>query len=176
MKDDMKKVYYTSSQIKSYILNISRQMYQENFKPDYIVALVRGGLPAGVKLSHYLNIPLYTLSTDESSLWMSSDAFGYVDEELRETYKSRWDISLRKKILIIDDINDTGTTFNNIKKDWEESCFPDELTWNTVWHNNVKFASLIENEGSNFNSDFYGHLINKNENPEWCVFPWENWW
>ena len=32
----------------------------------------------------------------------------------------------RKKILIVEDINDSGATLQWIKKDWESGCFPDE--------------------------------------------------
>jgi hypoxanthine phosphoribosyltransferase len=127
-------------------------------------------------LSHYLGIPFYSLDPSESNLWMAEDAFGYVPMEDQETIKSRWDISYKKNILIIDDINDSGNTFKNIVEDWQSGCLPKESAWNTVWHNNVKFAVLIENQASDFDCDFFGHEINKVENPEWCVFPWECWW
>ena len=132
-------------------------------------------MPA-VMLSHYLGIPLHTLDPEESNLWMAEDAFGYVPMEDQEVIKSRWDISYKKNILIIDDINDSGNTFKNIVKDWQSGCLPKESAWNTVWHNNVRFAVLIENQASDFDCDFVGHEINKVENPEWCVFPWESWW
>jgi xanthine phosphoribosyltransferase len=152
-------------------------MYKDNYRPDYIVGLTRGGLVPGVLLSHYLDVPFYALNKDESNLWMAEDAFGYAGQDSQEEYKSRWDISFRKNILIIDDINDTGKTFRNIVEDWRSGCLPkEEQAWNTVWHNNVKFACLIHNDASDFNTDFPGYTINKLENPEWCVFPWEQWW
>ena len=46
-----------------------------------------------------------------------------------------------KNILIVDDINDTGATFNWIKKDWQSGCLPDNEAWNNVWGNNVRFAT-----------------------------------
>ena len=171
-----KQIYYNDEFVKGAILEIVRQIYTANYRPDYIVGLKRGGLVPAVMLSHYLDIPLHTLDPEESNLWMAEEAFGYVPAEDQEVIKSRWDISYKKNILIIDDINDSGNTFKNIVKDWQGGCLPKESAWNTVWHNNVRFAVLIENQASEFDCDFVGHEINKVEKPEWCVFPWESWW
>ena len=170
-------MYYTDEFVKSGVLEIARQMFKQDFRPDYIVGLTRGGLIPGVMLSHYLDLPFYALDPRESNLWMAEDAFGYVPADDQEVIKSRWDISYRKNILIVDDINDRGNTFKNLKEDWRSGCLPKEdAAWNSVWHRNVRFAALIENQASDFDADFVGLEINKVENPEWCVFPWESWW
>jgi len=107
---------------------------------------------------------------------MSSDAFGYVEENERELYKARWDISKRKNILIVDDINDTGATFNWIKEDWRASCLPNESSWDTVWHKNVRFATITDNLSSEFDGevDYSVHEVNKAEEDVWLVYPWES--
>jgi xanthine phosphoribosyltransferase len=172
-----KQMYYTDEFVKGGVLEIARQMFKQDFRPDYIVGLTRGGLIPGVMLSHYLDLPFYALDPRESNLWMAEDAFGYVPADDQEVIKSRWDISYRKNILIVDDINDRGNTFKNLKEDWRSGCLPKEdAAWNSVWHRNVRFAALIENQASDFDADFVGLEINKVENPEWCVFPWESWW
>lgn len=168
----VKEVVYTAEQINGYLLNINKQMVQDNFRPDYIVGIARGGLVPALKLSHYLDIPMYCLSEEESNLWMAEDAFGYVSVDGKGVSVA----TARKNILIIDDINDSGTTLNNLKQDWQSGCMPHNRAWNDIWHRNVKFAVCIDNEASAFNSDYYGTTINKFENPEWCVFPWECWW
>jgi hypoxanthine-guanine phosphoribosyltransferase len=83
-----------------------------------------------------------------------------------------------KNILIVDDINDTGATFNWIMKDWSSGCFPEDPTWDEVWNNNVKFAVLVDNLASQckVKMDFVGKEINKAENDIWVDFPWEDWW
>lgn len=178
----MNKVYYTQDQINSWIHHVIRTMATENWKPDYIVGLTRGGLVPAVMLSQYLSIPMHTLNVSlrdssigpESNLWMAEDAFGY-DSNPETTIKSNAD--LKKKILIVDDINDSGATLNWIKDDWQSSCLPSSVDWEYVWHNNVRFAVLINNEASDFKGpDYVGKIINKMEQDEWCVFPWENWW
>jgi hypoxanthine phosphoribosyltransferase len=109
----------------------------------------------------------------ETNCWMAEDAFGYVNEEVRET--CRWDITKRRNILVVDDINDTGATFNWIKQNWQGSCLPqEENAWNAVWENNVRFATLTNNDASEFDNVRYTcHEINKSEEDVWLVYPWE---
>jgi len=172
---DIEKLY-DDKFVKTAVLRIVRQMYDQEYKPDYIAAMNRGGLVAGVMLSHYLDIPLKVLHRDESNLWMAEEAYGYVPKEERREGEKDHNVLYSRNILIVDDINDTGKTFKELVDDWQGGCLPKEDHWNDVWHKNVKFAVLIHNEASEFTSDFVGKHINKVENPEWCVFPWENWW
>jgi len=120
----------------------------------------------------------------ESNAWMSEDAFGYDEVKLNERNA---DISASAgepivenpvrgmNILIVDDINDSGATFNWIKEDWQSSCLPNHKRWKDVWGNNVRFAVLTENLSSNFAGVNYSvHEVNKAEEDVWLVYPWEN--
>ena len=180
----IKKHYYTWQDVEKMCVQIVTQMYADNWRPDYIVGITRGGnIPATI-LSNMLNVRCEALKVSlrddthgpESNLWMSEEAFGYVSLEEQETLKSRWDISKRKNILVVDDINDTGATFNWIKQDWESGCLPQEDNgWKSVWANNVRFATLTENLSSNFDGvRYYAHEVNKAEEDVWLVYPWEN--
>lgn len=180
----MKKVFYTWNDIERMCSNIIVQMYNDKWTPDYIVGITRGGLIPATILSNTLNIPMHTLdvrlrdteglSEPEHNLWMSKDAFGYNDPEKSGVTGARWDPGQKKKILIVDDINDTGATFNWIKHDWQESCMPDEeQVWNCVWNKTVKFAVLTQNIASEFDIDYYSDECNKLEQPLWQVYPWE---
>ena len=179
----IKKHYYTWQDIEKMCVQIVTQMYADNWRPDYIVGLTRGGnIPATI-ISNMLNVRCEALKVSlrddtmgpESNLWMAEDAFGYVPQEEQPTYKSRWDINRRKKILIVDDINDSGATFNWIKRDWQSSCLPNEQSWDTVWGGNVRFAALTENLSSSFDGVSYScHEVNKAEEDVWLVYPWEN--
>lgn len=181
------KHYYSWSDVERMCTDIALQMYNDGFRPDYIVGITRGGNVPATILSNMLGIRCEALKVSlrddendcESNCWMSEDAFGYVPLEDQVTYKSRWDVAKRKKILIVDDINDTGATFNWIKQDWQGSCLPDEDSgWNTVWNGdqaNVRFAVLTENLSSGFDSVRYSsHEVNKAEEDVWLVYPWEN--
>ncbi len=164
------KVYYTDKQIDTMIHGIIRQMVKDNWVPDYVVGITRGGLIPAIKISQYLSVPMETLKVSlrdggecESNCWMAEEASG-------------WQMDSPKKILIVDDINDTGATLNWIKNDWESSVRLDEREWEKVWNESVRFASLIDNDASPFQINYVGESINKAENEVWVVFPWENWW
>ena len=82
-----------------------------------------------------------------------------------------------KNILIVDDINDSGATLNWIKEDWEDFHPSKREPWKTIWNNNVRFATLVHNEASEFQQiDYYSEEINKSVEDSWIVFPWEDWW
>ena len=178
----MKKHYYTWQDVENACLDITLQMYKDKWCPDYIVGITRGGNVPATILSNMLGVRGEALkvslrdgSEQESNTWMADDAFGIVDEEQRDLFKSRWDVGRRKNILIVDDINDTGATFDWIKQDWQLSCLPDEGSWQTVWHNNVRFATITDNLSRNFNGtvDYSVHEVNKAEQDVWLVYPWE---
>ncbi len=162
----MKKIYYSWSQVEGACLDIARQMSAHDWKPDYIVGITRGGLVPANLLSQYMGIKMHTLNVSlrdsdggESNLWMAEDAFK------------------GKKILIVDDINDQGSTINWIKQDWPSGCFPDDDKWNQVWGDNVRFAVLTHNWSSQFTDiDYYVWNVNKREEDCWLVYPWEDYW
>ena len=179
----IKKHYYSWQDVERACLNIALQMYNDNWRPDYIVGITRGGnIPATI-ISNMLNIRCEALkvslrdddSQSESNCWMSEDAFGYVPQEERTAEYQRSDVYNKKNILIVDDINDTGATFNWIKQDWQSNCLPDDPNWDTVWGNNVRFATITENLASEFGEVNYSvHEVNKAEEDVWLVYPWEN--
>lgn len=162
----MKKVYYSWRQVEGACLDIARQMSVHNWRPDYIVGITRGGLVPANLLSQYTDISMHTLgvslrdsNSSESNLWMAEDAFA------------------GKKILIVDDINDQGSTINWIKEDWASGCFPNDSKWNLVWGDNVRFAVLTHNLSSQFKDpDYYIWTVNKAEEDCWLVYPWEDFW
>jgi len=158
---------------------VLRQIAVSNWTPTRVVGIARGGLPAATMISHYYGAPMTALHVclrdnhdTESNLWLAEMAFGYCDTVEPDHY----DPSLREQILIVDDICDSGATQQWIKEDWAASCLPRHDGWNTVWHHNVRFASLVHNQGSGIDSDYAGKVIDKREKDVWVEFPWENWW
>ena len=179
----VKKHYYSWQDVEAACVNIALQMYKDEWRPDYIVGITRGGNVPATILSNMLGVRGEALKVSlrdgdqcETNCWMSEDAFGSVPYEDVQEYGARWDPSRRKNILIVDDINDTGATFNWIKQDWQSSCLPNETdAWNSIWGNNVRFAAITENLSSEFDGvGYYTHEVNKAEDDIWLVYPWEN--
>jgi hypoxanthine phosphoribosyltransferase len=178
----MNKTYYNWKDLESAAEHIALSMYRDLWRPDYIVGITRGGLPLATVLSHKISVPMTAVQVSlrdselgcETNCWLSEWAFGYNNPDHSSMTGCRWDPALRKKILIVDDINDTGETFNWIKQDWQSTCFPNEQSaWDTVWHRTVRFAAMVNNLASDSNIDYHWKEINKSEHNTWIVFPWE---
>ena len=178
----MKKVYVTWHDVQRQTQEILRQMQKDTWKPDYIVGITRGGLTLSNLLSQYLDVTMYTLDVRlrdgehvpcESNHKLAEIAFGMNDGRHSG---ARWDVGQRKKVLIVDDINDSGATINWIKQDWSASCLPDDPRWEKVWYSNVRFATLTNNLASDATVpvSYTCHEINKFEEDVWLVYPWEN--
>jgi hypoxanthine phosphoribosyltransferase len=167
----MEKRKISWQEFQNLVAKICRDISLSDWRPDYVVGITRGGLLPAVMISQYFNIPCEALKVSlrdhggehatESNLWMAEDAFN------------------DKKILIVDDINDTGATVNWILNDWPSGCFPlNEERWDNIWNNNVRFATVFDNLASkaNVKMTYVGEEINKAEKDVWIDFPFEDWW
>jgi hypoxanthine phosphoribosyltransferase len=94
-----------------HVQNIIDQVAADKWNPDIIVGVSRGGVLPAAMISHKLKARMVCLHValrddddgPESNLWLP--------EEARDG----------TKILIVDDINDSGATINWIKEDWTSS-------------------------------------------------------
>jgi xanthine phosphoribosyltransferase len=184
----MNKLVINNEQLKGLVAEICRDISNSGWRPEYVVGISRGGLIPAVMISHYFGVPMKPLQVSlrdggdcVSDLGMAEDAYGYTSREVDFFEGNPMELlneGRAKEILIIDDINDTGATFNWIMKDWPSGCMPDDETWKDVWNNNVRFAVLVDNLASkcSVKMDYAGMEINKAENDVWVDFPWEDWW
>ena len=100
------KHYYTWNDIEKCSISIVNQMYKDNWTPDYIVGITRGGNVPATIISNITGIRCEALkvslrddgSHNDSACWMAEDAFGNPNADSN---------GQGKNILIVDDINDT---------------------------------------------------------------------
>ena len=163
----MNKLVIKNKQFKNLVAGICKQISNGSWRPDYIVGLTRGGLLPAVMISHYFDIPMQSLDVSlrdggecTSNLGMAEDAFD------------------GKNILIVDDINDQGSTLNWIMKDWPSGCFPYDERWDHSGGSNVRFAVVVDNLSSqcSIGMNYWGMEVNKAEEDVWIEFPYEEWW
>lgn len=138
-------------------ISIVNQMYKDNWKPDYIVGITRGG-----------NVPA-TIISNMTGIKCEAVKISLRDDDTPP--QSVWNIGFGENVLIVDDINDTGATFNWIINDWMKNA-----SVHNVFGNNVRFAVLTDNLASEAIRpvDYSCHEINKAENDVWLIYPWEN--
>jgi uncharacterized protein len=156
----------TFSDCESHVDKICKSIVKSHWTPDYIVGLSRGGLVPGVMISHWLNVPFKPLEVSlrdggyrKSSKFLSKEA------------------QYGRNILIVDDINDSGKTFNWIINDWETTISQKRgHSLEDAWNNNVRFAVLINKieSGCDVSIDYFGADNSCDSSPkEWYSFPWE---
>ena len=142
--------------IDSLIDSLSDEIKQSGIKFDNIIALGRGGLIPGAALSYKLNIPnLQNLGiiTREKS-----------DHIKTIIYQMPRDLTKESKILIVDDINDSGRTFDSVKSILQSHY--------EIGEENLYFASLIKRNSTEFDSS---NTISGNTVyiTSWLQFPWD---
>lgn len=155
----MKKRYLTNNDIKHLCLNVIREVNVQYWKPNVIVAPARGGLQAGVMLSHYFNCPMIPLHLSTRD---------FISNEQDSQYKKILGRSLAYgSVLVVDDINDTGSTIKRIRQIYSGLDYPAD---------DVRYAVLLEKLSSQCSADFVGEEIGEDRDREWIVFPYEDWW
>ena len=93
------KVNYSIDEMHVAIIRIIEQMNDSNWMPEIILSINRGGCIPGIYLSHKIEIPhkVIDIQLRDSSV---SPNFSVLNDCLAKY----------KKLLIVDDINDSGNT------------------------------------------------------------------
>ncbi len=131
--------------------NISKQIKESGFKPEVLIAINRGGLVPARILSDSLNIPhLYVIGISFYS------RVGVRKETPEVTQPLSVDIS-GKKVLIVDDISDTGKSLI-LAKEYVSKLNPAE----------IKTATIHHKPKSIFKPDYFHKTTEA-----WIVYPWE---
>ena len=160
MDETPNKLYYSFPELIEDLYIILNKIKESKWTPDIIIGPCRGSYIPGVMMSHKLNIPFYGF------MWQTRDGNIQHHNELIEILKNNKD----KNILVIDDINDSGTTLNGISK-VIDLYKENELNY----ENTIKYCVLFNKTQSNFKQvDYYVNELTLENNP-WVEFPYEEW-
>ncbi|SMO58453.1 phosphoribosyltransferase [Fodinibius sediminis] len=141
----LQEVYRTTSEL-------ARNIMEASVTADIIIAIARGGMLPGRLLCDFLNVDRL------SSLQIKHYSSGAHQMEQAEIIDPvRVDLK-GKKVLLVDDVNDSGKTMQ-LAVNHVQSFHPSEL--NT--------AVLHQKEGSSYTVDFVGR---KQERWEWLIYQW----
>jgi len=140
------------------IEHLQQSLEDANFKPDVIITVGRGGLIPGalltykvdVKIVHNFSVQTYNDADVKTGFIISIQEPGH---SLSLQHKN-------SKVLIVDDISDTGHTLEYIKNELKTNY---GLT-------NIKFATLFTKKSTTFVPDFF---VKQYPDESWIVFPWE---
>jgi hypoxanthine phosphoribosyltransferase len=143
------------------LYQIEQQIKKSELKFDEILAIARGGVIPGVILSYRLNLPVT-----------------FVDWSFRDTPKQDWDkidaigyrIRAGSKVLIVDDILDSGVTLANLYDTLRLSY------GSRAGYTQCCLAVLVRNTTCPVQiiPEYYGRDINRHIDKDWVEFWWEN--
>lgn len=144
----------TQDEFEAAIRALAAQLAEDDWTPDFLIGVGRGGLVPAVFLSHASGLPM--LSVD-----FSAQVKDFADELLVK-------LSARtregERLLFLDDINDSGRTITHLR---------DALAAAGAVPGSVRFATLIDNASSAERVDYRHRTIDRCETKDWFVFPWE---
>jgi hypoxanthine phosphoribosyltransferase len=141
----------TWNQIYYMLLNLAEKIRKDRFKPDIIVGVSRGGWPPARVLSDLMDNPNLANVRTEFYLGVAETKGEPVLTQPVSTSVAR------KKVLIVDEVADTGKSLKLIK---------DHIIENGAIK--VKVVTVYYKPWSIVKPDYY-----EKETSSWIVFPWE---
>ena len=138
-------------EIYEIVKDTTTKIKESDFYPDIIIAVSRGGLVPGRLFADFLHIKeVYTIKADHWGLTATKDGKAKLSHGLSIDLTG-------KRVLIVDDITDTGESMKLAKEHVE--------TKNPI---QVKTATLYHLKNSKYIPDFFG----EEKDWAWIIFPW----
>jgi len=134
-------------------LIFTQEIKGDNFKPDLIIAIARGGLAVARIMADLLEV------RDMKSIQVKSYDNQKKSSLIKvESFKK--ELFIKKKILICEDIVDSGDSLKEI-------C--GKIKGNLLMGGNIKTLAILKKPKSSYTPDYFLQL----ENDNWIIYPWE---
>ncbi len=160
----MEKLFIKANELLEDSFNLAWKIYESGYRPNYIVGVWRGGAPVGIAVQEFLNV----LGVKSDHIAIRTSYYSGIDERKAnvQVYGLNYIINRVKaedKLLVVDDVHDTGNSINQIILDLREAC-----NKNTP---EIKIATPYFKPNKNQidrKPDFFIH-----ETDQWLIFPHE---
>lgn len=147
-----KCVKYSWDEVYMLCKELARKIKDSKFKPDVIVAIARGGwIPARILADFLFIKELYSVKAEHWGIVATVTGKARITQPLTVDLKG-------KKVLIVDDVADTGETIEIVAKHVKEKGAKE-----------VKTAVIDFKHTSKFVPDYYAREM---ERWAWIVYPW----
>ena len=159
------KQFITANDLLIDSYKLAKQVLDSGFKPNFLIALWRGGTPIGIAVQEFLDY--HGIKTDHIAIRTSAyygidlinkeikvHGLGYIFNNLKQ----------EDHLLIVDDVYDTGLSMKAVLNELKKSLgdnFPDKIKVATVYYKPKR------NKTDNI-PDYYVHEVD-----QWLVFPHE---
>ncbi len=162
------KIYLDFNEIKKDIIYLANKILESNIKFDAIIALCGGGLVPARLLRNYLEIPIYCLNI---KLYNCNNKINE-DPIILQWFENEIIDSLQNKnILIVDDLDDTGSTLYHITNLIENGY----KSYKPIKYKTLAISVLYNKLKSKKNciDVKYPYFKVLDIEDKWVVFPWE---
>jgi hypoxanthine phosphoribosyltransferase len=161
----MDKIFISAEALLRDSFELGARILESDFNPTFIIGVWRGGAPVGIAVQELLE--MCDCPTDHYAIRTSSYGKGTVGAKDIKLYGLRHIVDIvgaHDKLLIVDDVFDSGRSIDAIINELEKLCrrnTPEEIKVATVYYKPTK-------NKTNRIPDFFIH-----ETDRWLVFPHE---
>lgn len=161
----MQKRFISAQELLEDSFRVAHQVFEDGFKPDYIVGIWRGGAPIGIAVQEYFDYK--NVETDHIAVRTSS--YYGINQQSKEIKVHGLHYIIENAnaddaLLIVDDVFDSGRSIDALIKQLKlqmRNNMPTDVRVACPWFK-------PENNKVGFEPDYFVH-----ESAEWLVFPHE---
>lgn len=161
----MEKRFITAQELLEDSFRVAAQVYQDGFRPQFIVGIWRGGAPIGIAVQEYFDFK--KIETDHIAVRTSS--YYGINEQSKEIKVHGLHYIIENAnasdgLLIVDDVFDSGRSIEALIKQLKHNMrnnMPKDVRVACPWYK-------PENSKVDFAPEYYVHT-----STEWLVFPHE---
>ncbi len=162
--EDQKR-YISAQELFVDSFKLAKQIYDSGFRPDFIVALWRGGTPTGIAIQEFM--AYHGIHSDHIAARTSAyEGIGKIGKQIRVHglgYLIKR-VNAENSILIVDDVFDSGHSIEELLKSLQ-------MKTRRNMPETIKIATIFYKPGNkktDFGPDYY-----LEETDQWLVFPHE---
>ena len=160
----MEKHYIRSEDLIQDSFRLAWQVYEDGYRPNYIIGVWRGGAPIGIAVQEFFSV----LGVPSDHIAIRTSHYKGIDDRNTEVQVYGLNYIIKQvesddSLLIVDDVHDTGISIEKIVSDLQAACKK-----NTP---EIRVATPYFKPSKNKTSrtpDYYLH-----ETDKWLVFPHE---
>ena len=160
----MEKHYIRSEDLIQDSFRLAWQVYEDGYRPNYIIGVWRGGAPIGIAVQEFFSV----LGVPSDHIAIRTSHYKGIDDRSTEVQVFGLNYIIKQvesddSLLIVDDVHDTGISIEKIVSDLQSACKK-----NTP---EIRVATPYFKPSKNKTSrtpDYYLH-----ETDRWLVFPHE---
>ena len=160
----MAKHYIRSEDLIQDSFRLAWQVYEDGYRPNYIIGVWRGGAPIGIAVQEFFSV----LGVPSDHIAIRTSHYRGIDDRSTEVQVYGLNYIIKQvesddSLLIVDDVHDTGISIEKIVSDLQAACKK-----NTP---EIRVATPYFKPSKNKTSrtpDYYLH-----ETDKWLVFPHE---